>query len=133
MKTVTIGGRVIVDSHWDGDELTAEQWIKRFRDVVAPQIVVGVYRATDLAPAQMFYAHRDHADIAAHIAIADSMLQAHRGFPLLIDLADNVCRGVFGGETLSGPVSAAYVGANAPWRYLSERATRSPSNAKERQ
>jgi hypothetical protein len=73
----------------------------------------------------MFFAHRDHADVAAHIVLADSVLQAHRGFPLLIDLADNVCRGVFGAETLTGPVSAAYVGANAPWRYLSERATRS--------
>lgn len=116
--------RVSVDRHWDGVELTPEEWIKKFRDDVAPQVVVGVYRATDVAPAQMFFAHRDHADVAAHIALADSVLQAHRGFPLLIDLADNVCRGVFGSDTLSGPVSAAYVGANAPWRYLSERATR---------
>lgn len=121
------GGRVVVDSRWDGETLTAERWIRKFCDEVAPQVVVGLYRATHLAPAQMFYAHRDHADIAAHIAIADSMLQAHRGFPLLIDIADSVCRGVFGAETLQGPVAAAYVGANAPWRYLSERATRSRS------
>lgn len=116
--------RVSVDRHWDGVELSPEQWIKKFRDDVAPQVVVGVYRATDLAPAQVFFAHRDHADVAAHIVLADSVLQAHRGFPLLIDLADNVCHGVFGADTLSGPVSAAYADANAPWRYLSERATR---------
>ena len=117
--------RVSVDRHWDGVELSPEQWIKRFRDVVAPQVVVGVFRATELAPAQMFFTHRDHADIAAHIVLADSALQAHRGFPLLIDLADHVSRGVFGADTLSGPVSAAYAAANAPWRYQSERATRS--------
>lgn len=126
-KTVEGGhyrGRVSVDRCWDGGELSAEQWIKKFRDEVAPQVVVGVYRATELAPAQMFFAHRDHADVAAHIVLADSVLQAHRGFPLLIDLAHNVCHGVFGGDTLSGPVSAAYADVNAPWRYLSERATR---------
>lgn len=109
---------------WDGERLTAEGWIRRFRDVVAPQVVVGVYRATRLAPAQVFYAHARHADLAAHIALADSVLQEHRGFPLLIDLADSVCRGVFGADTLAGPVATAYVDADAPWRYLSERAGR---------
>jgi hypothetical protein len=117
-------GRFTVDSHWDGQKLSAEEWIRKFRDDIAPLVVVGVYRATELAPPQMFFAHRDHADIAAHIVLADSVLQAHRGFPLLIDLADNVCRGVFGGDTLSGPVSAAYADVGAPWQYLSERATR---------
>lgn len=118
------GRRVSVDRRWDGQELSPEAWIARFRDQVAPQVVVGVYRATHHAPAQMFFAHRDHADIAAHIVIADSMLQAHRGFPMLIDLADSVCRSVFGSDTIEGPVSAAYAGVNAPWRYQSERATR---------
>jgi hypothetical protein len=116
--------RVTSDTTWDGVGLNPEGWIKKFRDVVATQVVVGVYRATRLAPAQLFYAHTDHADLAAHIALADSMLQEHRGFPLLIDLADNVCRSVFGGETLTGPASTAYADAGAPWRYLSERATR---------
>lgn len=126
-KTVDFGHyrmRVTSDTNWDGRRLTPDEWIKRFRDVVAPQIVVGVYRATRLAPAQMFYAHVDHADMAAHIILADSVLQEHRGFPLLIDLADNVCRGVFGGDTLSGPVATAYADVGAPWRFLSERATR---------
>lgn len=113
-----------VDTTWDGQQLTAEQWIKRFRDEVAPKIVVGVYRATELAPAQMFYAHIDHADVAGRVVLADSILQAHRGFPLLIDLADHVCSGVFGSDTMSGPVSTAYADVDAPWRYLSERATR---------
>ena len=95
--------RYTTDTTWDGKKLTYEEWIRRFRDEVASQVVVGVYRATSLAPAQVFYAHVNHADIAAHIALADSVLQEHRGFPLLLDLADNVCSAVFGGDTLSGP------------------------------
>jgi hypothetical protein len=115
---------VTADTRWDGRKLTPQEWIVRFRDEVAPQVVVGVYRATRLAPPQVFYAHRDHADIAAHIALADSVLQEHRGFPLLIDLADSVCRTVFGGEALNAPVETAYVDAGAPFRYVSERQTR---------
>lgn len=117
-------GQPVTTTRWDGQQLSYEGWIRRFLDEVAPKVVVGVYRATQLAPAQVFYAHVDHADLAAHIAIADSILQEHRGFPLLIDLADSVCRGVFGGDTLAGPVAGAYADAGAPWRFLSERTTR---------
>jgi hypothetical protein len=117
--------RVTADMTWDGVKLARpEEWIRKFRDTVAPQVIVGVYRASQLSPAQVFFAHVNHADLAAHIALADSILQIHRGFPLLIDLADNVCRGVFGADTLAGPVSTAYADAGAPWRYLSERSTR---------
>lgn len=119
------GVSVSVDRRWDGEELSPEAWLRRFLRVVGPQVVYGVYRASHLAPPQMFYAHRDHADLAAHIAIADSTLQVHRGFPMLIDIADRVCRSVFGSDTMTGPITAAYVGADAPWRYESERATRS--------
>jgi hypothetical protein len=116
---------ISVDNTWDGKKLMPEAWIRRFRDEVAPQVVVGIFRATRLAPAQVFYAHVDHADVAAHIVLADSVLQEHRGFPLLIDLADHVCGAVFGRDSLAGLVNTAYAEAGAPWRYLSERQTRS--------
>jgi hypothetical protein len=112
------------DTTWGGAHLTPLEWIARFRDEVAPRIVVGVYRATQLSAPQVFYAHEDFADVAAHIALADSVLQAHRGFPLLIDLADSVCRGAFGRETLEAPLDTAYVKAGAPYRYISERQSR---------
>jgi hypothetical protein len=51
------------------------------------------------------------------------MLQDHRGFPLLIDLADHVCRSVFGG-TLQHLTESAYAAAGEPSRYFSERTTR---------
>jgi hypothetical protein len=111
------------DLDWDGERLTPAEWIPRFIDRVASQVVVGLYRATRLAPAQLFYAHVDHADVAAHIVLADSILQEHRGFPLLIDLADHVCRAVFG-DSLKGLTETAYAEAGVPWRYFSERSTR---------
>jgi hypothetical protein len=129
LESMVAGGhyrmKVSVDTSWDGEELTPMQWIRRFQERVAPQVVVGLYRATQMAPAQVFYAHAEHAHLAAHIAIADSALQEHRGFPLLIDLADNVCASVFGGGTLHGLLATAYADAGTPWRYLSERTTRS--------
>lgn len=118
-------GEVTVDLTWDGEKLARpSDWIGRFRDQVAPRVVIGVYRATRLAPAQVFYAHADHADLAAQLALADSILQEQRGFPLLIDLAHAVCGRVFGRESLVGPVSTAYTQANAPWRYETERTSR---------
>ncbi len=105
---------------WDSENLAPAEWIPRFIERVASQVVVGLYRATRLSPAQLFYAHVDHADMAGHIAIADSMLQEHRGFPLLMDLADHVSKAVFGG-TLETLTEAAYAKAGAPWSYFSER------------
>ena len=111
---------------WDGERLTPQGWLARFRDEVAPQVVVGVYRASPVAPPQVFYAHAAHADLAARIAVADSVLQQERGFPLLIDLADRVCGSIYGGGSLQDLTAAAYAASGVPWRYLSERATRNP-------
>jgi hypothetical protein len=99
--------------------------MKKFRDEIGDEIVVGLYRAWNAAPPFLFYAHKDYAEIAAHIALADSILQEHRGFPLLIDLADTVCRTTFGTDTFRSTVQSAYADADQPFRYLGERETRS--------
>lgn len=91
---------------------------------IAPQIVIGLYRVWEGAPPYMFYAHVDCAEMAAHIAMADSMLQEHRGFPMLIDLADTVCSTTFGLDTFTPSVQVAYTDAGQPFRYLGERETR---------
>jgi hypothetical protein len=91
---------------------------------VAPQIVVGVYRASLAAPPYLFYAHVEYAEMAAHIAMADSILQEHRGFPMLIELADTVCTATFGADSFLSSVQAAYADAGQPFRYLGERETR---------
>ena len=108
----------------DGRRLSPREWIARFRDVVAAQVAVGVYRASEVAPARVFYAHVEHAHEAALIALADSLLQPHRGFPMLIDVAHHVCSATLGPDTLAGPLQLAYTRAGAPLRYLGERMTR---------
>jgi hypothetical protein len=100
---------------------------KRAEDFFAaagPKILVGVYRTSKDVPPQIFYAHADHVHEAALIAMADSVLQSHRGFPMLIDLADTVCRSTFGAEAFNSTVQSAYAQAGNPLRYLSERETR---------
>jgi hypothetical protein len=114
---------VSAELDWDDERISATEWIPRVIKRVASRVVVGLYRATLLSPAQLFYAHIDHAHVAAHVALADSILQEQRGFPLLIDVAHHVCAAVFGG-TLQKLTENAYAAAGAPWRYLSERTTR---------
>ena len=87
-------------------------------------VVMGVYRASSLSPARMFYAHRDYVHEAARIALADSVMQEHRGFPMLVDMADGICTTYFGAETLNRPTQAAFSVVGQPYRYLDERVTR---------
>jgi hypothetical protein len=106
------------------DESGVRPAMQEFCDQVAPHIVVGLYRVWEGSPPYLFYAHVDHAEMAAHIAMADSVLQEHRGFPMLIDLADTVCRTTFGMDTFVPSVQMAYADAGQPFQYLGERETR---------
>ncbi|HXG36825.1 MAG TPA: hypothetical protein VNL15_07635 [Dehalococcoidia bacterium] len=116
--------RIVEQGHYRGDWAALLPRVKQFISGVGPQVVVGLYRASDMAPAQLFYAHVEHAHEAALIAIADSALQEHRGFPMLIDLADTVCRATFGTDSFTASTQLAYVEAGEPFRYLTERQTR---------
>lgn len=104
-----------------------EALVRDFIAEAGPRLIVGVYRASTAAPAHVFYAHVEHAHLAALIALADSTLQEHRGFPLLLDLADRICTATFGTETLRASVRLAFTAAGAPYRYFSERQTRTDS------
>lgn len=95
-----------------------------FVDDIGPKVAVGVYRASRHSPATPFFAHIDRVHQAAHIAMADSLLQEHRGFPLSIDLADMACRAMFGAEAFDDAVASAYREHGEPLRYLPERNTR---------
>jgi hypothetical protein len=106
--------------YWPG----MDKRVSDFGREMGARIVKGVFRASDLAPAQMFYAHEMHAEEAALIAIADSVLQEDRGFPMLIDLADTLCGATFGRNTLVGSTQTAYAEAGEPFRYMTERQTR---------
>jgi hypothetical protein len=98
--------------------------MRAFAKETAPKIAVGLYRVWDAAPPYLFYAHVDNIDMAAHIAMADSLLQEHRGFPMLIDLADTVCSSTFGSDTFLSSVQNTYAELGQPFKYLGERETR---------
>lgn len=92
---------------------------------IGPDVVTGVYRASAHSPANVFIAHREFVHDAALIAMADSALQEHRGFPLLIDLAHHVVNAAFGYATFNDIVRIAYADAGRPYEFLTERETRS--------
>ncbi len=107
---------------WDDESITPAEWIPRVIQRVASKIVVGLFRPTILAPAQTFYAHVDHSDIAGHIALADSMLK-EQGTSMLLEMAHHVCASVFG-DSLEALAEAAYVAAGAHERFLGGRVHR---------
>jgi len=123
---LTFSTNVTVDADSDDDDirLSPEKWVARFRDEIASQVLVGVYRASALAPPQVFYCHREQYPIAARLLIADSVLLPGRGFPMLIDLADKACQSVYGGGSLKEMAEAAYARAGSGLRYGSERQNR---------
>jgi hypothetical protein len=104
---------------WDDESISPAEWVRRVIHRVASKIVVGLFRPTILAPAQTFYAHIDHSDIAAHIALADSVLK-EQGTSMLLEMAHRVCASVFG-DSLEALAEAAYVAAGAHNRFLSGR------------
>jgi hypothetical protein len=93
--------------------------MSHFYQEVAPKILVGVYRISNELPPRVFYAHKDFVHEAALIAMADSVLQAQSGFPVLLDLANRVCRSTFGEEGFISAVRSAYA-LRGSFRYLSE-------------
>ncbi len=116
--------RILERGHYRGDWADLKGRIRRFSEEAGAQVVIGVFRASTMAPAQVFYAHIDHAHEAALIALGDSSLQEHRGFPMLIDLAHTVCTATFGGDAIKDLTKLAYVEVGEPYRYLGERQSR---------
>jgi hypothetical protein len=101
-----------------------ETKVSHFVAEAGPQIVRGVYRASRLAPPYVFYAHAECAHEAALIALADSTMHEHRGFPMLIELADRICAGTFGAQALATQMEVSYAAQGVPFEYLPERSTR---------
>lgn len=112
---------IIFEGHLRGKHRTRAE---KFYREVAPNIVAGVFRTSRMVPAQIFYAHKDHVEEAALVAMSDSVLQAHRGFPILIDIADSVCRSTFGTDVFTSTIQSTYAAAGDPLAYLGERETR---------
>jgi hypothetical protein len=111
--------------HYRGEAWTGlGHRVQEFVDACADQILVGMYRVSKLAPAQMFYAHAEHVHQAAMVAMADSILEEHRGFPTLLGLADGICGQMFNASDFAVSAQLAYAEAGSPYQYLAERQTR---------
>ena len=89
--------------------------IAGFRGDVGDVVVRGVFRASRIGPPQVFYAHRDHVHGAALVALADSVLQEQRSYPVLLDLARTVCEATFGVDSFAPQLRVAYAEAGEPW------------------
>lgn len=125
VKTVRDDLERVAGGHYRGAEWgKLQDDVNRFTREVGDNIVLGVYKASSAAPCQLFYAHADHAHEAALICLADSVLQEHRGFPMLIDLADKLCTANFSPESFAASAQLAYADTEVPFKYLAERATR---------
>ncbi len=75
---------------------------------VGDKVAIGVYRVSKHSAPQIFYCHVDHIQIAALVAMADSVLQLHLGSPMLLDLANNICKTAFGQSDFVATIEQAY-------------------------
>jgi hypothetical protein len=91
---------------WDQEEISPTEWIPRMIERVASKIVIGVFRPTQLANAQLFYAHVDHSEVAARIALADAALK-EQGTSLLLGMARRTCQAVFA-DSLEAQAESAH-------------------------
>ena len=85
----------------------AKQRLDELQADLKGEMVAGVFRVSPHSPSRVFYAHADHAAEAALVAMADAILVEARGYPMLLDIAGNVCREMFPPDALLKPVQAA--------------------------
>lgn len=79
----------------DKDRWREEDFLKvnNFINQRAMKIKVGVIKVSQRP--YVFHAHEEIFDLAARIISRDSMFQKEKGFPLLVDYADNLCSTYF--------------------------------------
>jgi len=79
----------------DKDRWREEDFLKvnNFINQRAMKIKVGVIKISQRP--YVFHAHEEIFDLAARIIFRDAMFQKEKGFPLLVDYADNLCSTYF--------------------------------------
>jgi hypothetical protein len=100
------------------------QLFEEFRDRYAHRVVQGVLKAHPLSPPYIFYANADRVQDAVHVLMADSC-NTSRGFPMLIDYADQHCSGMFKASEYANRLQVEFARASGgSGMYQSERSTR---------
>lgn len=79
----------------DKDRWREDDYLKvnNFVNQRASKIKIGVIKVSHRP--YVFHAHEDIFDLAARLIFRDAMFQREKGFPLLIDYADNLCSTYF--------------------------------------
>lgn len=101
------------------------QLFDEFNKTYGPKVVQGVLRAHPMSPPFVFYCNKDRLDEAVHILLADAANTGARGFPLLIDYADQYCSSAFRASEYTTRLNAEFASASGgSGMYQSERQTR---------
>ena len=116
--------KIVNQGHYTGQWSKYKRKLEDFAHTCGRNTVRGIYRVSKWAPSQIFYAHKDYVHEAALIAMSDSVLQQYRGFPMLIDLADQTCTASFGSEVFNSSAQLAYANSGSPYCFMPERSTR---------
>ena len=122
LETLEAYGNEVLDG-WRYDQeglYKAEAFFKKF----CPQVVMGLFRASNNSPPRLFYAHREHVHLAVRVAMADSILRPEQGYPMLLDVAAMTCHSVFGEDGFQGLVQDAYAQVDPSLQYLNVRKLR---------
>jgi hypothetical protein len=98
---------------------------KDFMTAYGPRVVQGVLRAHRMSRPYVFFCNADRVEEAVHILLADAANTGSRGFPLLLDLADQYCSGSFKASEYTAHMNAEFARASGGSAvYHSERSTR---------
>ncbi len=104
---------------WREDEKTkVEDFIKNYASLIR----IGVIKISERP--YVFHAHKDIFDLAASVIARDSMFQKEKGFPLLIDYADNLCTEYFSGAQFNRMVDWELAKSDGYLRESGERRMR---------
>lgn len=98
---------------------------KEFMKAYGPRVVQGVLRAHHMSRPYVFFCNVDRVEEAVHILWADAANTGPRGFPLLLDVADQYCSGSFRASEYTAHMNAEFARASGGSAiYYAERSTR---------
>lgn len=98
---------------------------EKFMNAYGPRVVRGVLRAHSMSRPYVFFCNADRVAEAVHMLLADAAHTGPRGFPLLVDLADQYCSGSFKASEYTTRLNAEFARASGgSIMYQSERASR---------
>jgi hypothetical protein len=101
------------------------QVFQEFLNRYGPRVVRGVLRAHRMSRPYVFYCNANRLEEAVHTLLADAANTGARGFPLLIDLADQYCSSAFRASEHTHHLNAEFTrAAGGSGMYQSERSTR---------